>query len=145
MWPRWLFTTHVQSAVGSYDYPIEPFSFELAQSPPKGLGALTQPPCTCMQWFKIKALSELSKICDKLEKHKFLIMSNKCGDGVVGGKGGGGIQQPSGQTNRVPPLSNPGTTSWFALFEFQSFETNLFIRTWHYRHVTTELKNQIYV
>ena len=35
-------------------------------------------------------------------------MTNKCGDGVVGGKGGGGIQQPSGQTNRVPPLSNPG-------------------------------------
>lgn len=53
-------------------------------------------------------------------------MSNKCGDGVVGGKGGGGIQQPSGQTNRVPPLSNPGTLS-IAFSEFELFETNLFI------------------
>lgn len=44
-------------------------------------------------------------------------MSNKCGDGVVGGKSGGGLQQPSGQTNRVPPLSNPG--KYFLVYNLQ--------------------------
>eukprot|EP00088_Acartia_fossae_P051594 TRINITY_DN5797_c0_g1_i2.p1 TRINITY_DN5797_c0_g1~~TRINITY_DN5797_c0_g1_i2.p1 ORF type:complete len:309 (+),score=51.95 TRINITY_DN5797_c0_g1_i2:257-1183(+) len=38
------------------------------------------------------------------------MMSGKCGDGKGGG---GGMQQqpPSGQTNRVPPLSNPGNST----------------------------------